>query len=372
MKKTIAKPVNWQDFEFLCKILWGEIWEISDKIKKNGRLGQPQAGIDIYGVPKGKTNYYGIQCKGKDDYADAKITKKEINVEIEKAKKFSPQIECLVFATTANKDASIEQYVRELDIESRKNGGFEILIYCWEDIADLIEVNRTTFNYYILQNQFKTNSDIEVLFSNESATCTINPTFKKIITTYMLKHKAVSKINKEPFLAFKPMETFSFPFSKKKVNYSWATFSIAFKNTGNSVIEDYKLYITPEEGNISDISGYLGNVIAKLDHYKFSSIHVFEEEKYAVYAPKDNKPLIQKDGRSFELHILAALGCAEVKIKYELLARDFDKAGELILKIEPKFEIEEKIVWVDEPSQVKSDEITIEYNVREEPDSLLA
>ena len=73
MKKSLRKPINWQDFESLCKMLWGEIWEISDKIKKNGRLGQAQAGVDVYGVPKNKIRYSGIQCKGKDDYAEAKL-----------------------------------------------------------------------------------------------------------------------------------------------------------------------------------------------------------------------------------------------------------------------------------------------------------
>ena len=46
------------------------------KIKKNGRNGQPQAGVDVYGISKGEMNYWGIQCKGKDDYVNAKLTKK--------------------------------------------------------------------------------------------------------------------------------------------------------------------------------------------------------------------------------------------------------------------------------------------------------
>jgi len=67
MKKSIRKPENWQDFENLCKKLWGEIWDCAE-IKKNGRSGQNQQGVDVYGIPKFDTEYYGIQCKGKDDY----------------------------------------------------------------------------------------------------------------------------------------------------------------------------------------------------------------------------------------------------------------------------------------------------------------
>ena len=70
----IRKPENWQDFEKLCKKLWGEIWNCPDTIKRNGRLGQSQKGVDIYGIPKGESQYSGIQCKGKDDYIISTLT----------------------------------------------------------------------------------------------------------------------------------------------------------------------------------------------------------------------------------------------------------------------------------------------------------
>jgi hypothetical protein len=51
----IRKPENWQDFEKLCKKLWGEIWDCSDTIQRNGRSGQNQNGVDIFGLPKNET-----------------------------------------------------------------------------------------------------------------------------------------------------------------------------------------------------------------------------------------------------------------------------------------------------------------------------
>ena len=51
-KLQLRKPENWQDFERLCKALWGEIWECSDTIKRNGRQGQVQKGVDVYGIKK--------------------------------------------------------------------------------------------------------------------------------------------------------------------------------------------------------------------------------------------------------------------------------------------------------------------------------
>ena len=47
MKKAIRPPENWQDFETLCKKLFGEMWGCPNTIKKNGRSGQTQCGVDI-------------------------------------------------------------------------------------------------------------------------------------------------------------------------------------------------------------------------------------------------------------------------------------------------------------------------------------
>ena len=81
----IQPPANWQDFETLCKKLWGEIWGCTDTIKKNGRSGQNQCGVDVYGAPNNGLEYYGIQCKGKDNYTHSQLTIKEIDEEIEKS-----------------------------------------------------------------------------------------------------------------------------------------------------------------------------------------------------------------------------------------------------------------------------------------------
>ncbi len=54
--QSLPKPQNWQDFETLCKKLWGEIWDCPE-IKKNGRQGQSQNGVDVYGMPKNDNGY---------------------------------------------------------------------------------------------------------------------------------------------------------------------------------------------------------------------------------------------------------------------------------------------------------------------------
>ena len=65
----LKKPSNWQDFEKLCKLLWGEIWSCEDSIKRHGRQGQNQHGVDVFSYVEKYGGYCGIQCKGKDDFA---------------------------------------------------------------------------------------------------------------------------------------------------------------------------------------------------------------------------------------------------------------------------------------------------------------
>ncbi len=53
-------PAHWQDFEDLCLKLWRP--RLIDA-KKNGRAGQPQAGVDIFGRDPKTDGWVGIQCK---------------------------------------------------------------------------------------------------------------------------------------------------------------------------------------------------------------------------------------------------------------------------------------------------------------------
>ena len=104
ISQTLRKPANWQDFESLCLLLWREEWR-SEDIKKNGRNGQAQNGVDICGHRDGENEYSGIQCKCKP--GNKALTTDEIDVEIENAKAFRPELKRLVFATTADKEAAI-------------------------------------------------------------------------------------------------------------------------------------------------------------------------------------------------------------------------------------------------------------------------
>ena len=51
----------------------------------HGRVGQPQAGVDIYGHDRVEGVFVGVQCKGKDQGYDNPLTAAELRDEVKKA-----------------------------------------------------------------------------------------------------------------------------------------------------------------------------------------------------------------------------------------------------------------------------------------------
>ena len=357
MKKTIQKPENWQDFESLCKKLWGEIWSIPMKIKKNGRNGQPQAGVDIYGVPKGETSYWGIQCKGKDEYISARLTTKEIDLEIEKARTFKPQLDVFIFSTTMNKDSSIEEYIRLKDLKSRQIGGFEILLFCWEDIADLIDENRDTYNFYVANNQHKTKFDFELYLNDFKTEFTIRPKCIRKIRKYSLKgNESEEQILGLPVSLINPSWKILMP-TLNKINESICKFEIIMKNTGGTVIEDWKVRLRVS-GEYKEIMDLLGTgPMGMIDLAALKSKRTYITDNTISYTPNDNNPLIQKDNRYFNAYIIPLCKEYTIPIEWELLARDFDKTGVIYLKVEPDYEDQYIYEYVESIEKMEEDEI---------------
>jgi len=368
MKKTLGKPENWQDFESLSKKLWGEIWGIPHKIKKNGRLGQVQAGIDIYGIPKGLKKYWGIQCKGKDDYSKAKLTKKEINIEIDKAKKFKPELGVYIIASTSNKDAKIEEYIRLKDIENQNNGSFEILLFCWEDIVDLIEENQDILYWYLNGISQKGKFDFKISFNNFLDTLVINPTFEKRIIRHQLKsintnnrislgiYKSI--LEKREVYGLNHLPSF---FGSNKINKSWCEFDLIMENIGTSALDDWRFEIKFIKGvkSIDDSNPYFPNVSIPT--------YVDDENKTIRYRPRDNSPLIQKDNISFEIPLMVEFNAKKVIAEWEFLARDYSKKETIEFVIEPKYIETLEIIEVESENELIEDQFYIlEYIIDKE------
>ena len=261
-KLQLRKPENWQDFESLCKKLWGEIWECPSTIKKHGRTGQNQHGVDIYAMPKGEVNYFGIQCKGKDDYSNSQLTFTEIDNEISKALTFTPALKSFFFATTANKDAKIEEYIRQKNIESINNGCFLIDIFSWEDIVDLIESNKNTYNWYLhdlpFSDSYKVSIDIKS--KNKENPYTLFPQFIRKIKKYQIKvpkvpHSIWGNLDMDLLNDYQSMDI-GLPFSRTTYNYQWCTIRLYISNLGTFPLEDYKIDVSFKEGSIIGIDDH--------------------------------------------------------------------------------------------------------------------
>lgn len=346
MKKQLRKPENWQDFEELCKILWGEIWNCSE-IKKNGRPGQVQNGVDIYGKPSWeKAEYYGIQCKGKDDYSNATLTENEILKEIENAKKFKPELKKLYFVTTANKDAKIEEFVRLKDIENQKNGLFEIFLFCWEDIVHLIDQNRKTFNWFVRKIDFNSLYNCEVVFNNHEKDISFNPILVKTHVKYEVKQKEFISRKLPPIIddpdenrknrlekVFDPQPK-RFYINGETINKSSCEFYLILKNIGGEVIENYKLYFELE-GEIEK-SDTTNKQIKFLDTNKYTfSTRQYTDTNRFVFEPKEIV-LVQNDSISTDKICFRPTEKQQlIFLNWNFVARDFNIKGKLTININP-------------------------------------
>jgi hypothetical protein len=136
--KQIAPPKSWTEFEDLCHAIFRSEWN-DPLAQKNGRNGQPQHGVDVFGSPNAVRDVsHGVQCKGKDRAYGRKATIQELTQEITKADSFTPPLEHWVFATSASKDEKLQQAARELSVARKARGLFTVTVLGWEDIQSLL------------------------------------------------------------------------------------------------------------------------------------------------------------------------------------------------------------------------------------------
>jgi len=140
----LSPPKYWQEFQTLCRDLWSEIWDDSNT-QENGRQGQPQAGVDVFGHLKQISGWGGVQCKQKDNLADANLSVGELKTEVDKAKNFRPPLKEFIVATTGPRDAKIQEEARRITALHLERGFFTVHVWSWEDI----EVELTNYPHLL-------------------------------------------------------------------------------------------------------------------------------------------------------------------------------------------------------------------------------
>jgi len=120
----LPRPKSWDEFEDITADLLKVVWS-DPYMTRNGRAGQRQHGVDIYGTPKDMGGTVaGAQCKRSDE-----IDIKTIEREVDEATGFVPPLGFYLIATTALRDAIVQEQVRV------HAWPFRVHVWFWEDIS---------------------------------------------------------------------------------------------------------------------------------------------------------------------------------------------------------------------------------------------
>jgi hypothetical protein len=159
--EQLRPPATWEAFEEICADLFSLLWN-DPNLVRYGRQGQAQNGVDIYGNDNGDDA--GVQCKAKREWPPAKLTKADIDAEVEKAKAFTPKLKTYVIVTTADNDVHLTDHANAISAKHAKQGLFRVVVYGWSDLArrlwsypDLLSKH---FGIYVLR---KLREDISAL-----------------------------------------------------------------------------------------------------------------------------------------------------------------------------------------------------------------
>jgi hypothetical protein len=76
------QPKDWQALERNARVLFKCALK-DPNVQMNGRIGQPQNGVDVYGNRGGLGGpMVGVQCKGKDGEYGGAVTEAELEAEV--------------------------------------------------------------------------------------------------------------------------------------------------------------------------------------------------------------------------------------------------------------------------------------------------
>ncbi len=177
---SFPPPKDWQAFERLARLLFEQ--SLSDPgVQTNGRSGQRQHGVDVYGRRGGGDGpFVGVQCKGKDSDYHGTVSERELSEEVEKTKRFKPELREFILTTTAPNDAKLQEAARLLEQKVRQEGrNLSISVWSWERVHQEIirypEVMRvfhpdaTPFSQEILDEQRATKSLVETRADSHDA-----------------------------------------------------------------------------------------------------------------------------------------------------------------------------------------------------------
>lgn len=114
-------------------------------VQRNGRQGQPQAGVDVFGSNQAQVNgapgngaggFWGVPCKQKS--LGQKVSQSGFDAELAKAELFQPTLAHWILATTCDNDVHLQEHVRQVSAARQQQGLFPVSICSWDGICSLL------------------------------------------------------------------------------------------------------------------------------------------------------------------------------------------------------------------------------------------
>ncbi|MCA8494011.1 SAVED domain-containing protein [Burkholderia arboris] len=133
----LPPPADWQAFERFTRDLFAAHWNCPTA-EMNGRAGQAQAGVDVYGINFSTGKLEAVQCKGKDGRFGHSVTKDELRGEVDKALTFKPQPSHYYLVTSGAADVAVQEEARLISSAHASQGKFPVQVFGWEQLLALL------------------------------------------------------------------------------------------------------------------------------------------------------------------------------------------------------------------------------------------
>lgn len=134
----LPAPADWQAFERFTRDLFSAYWD-DPRAQANGRSGQVQAGVDVFGTNAKTKQLEGVQCKGKDARYGHSVSVDELQNEVKKAMTFTPSLSHYHLVTSGVADVKVQEEARRINDAHIKVGKFGVDVYSWEQLLAILQ-----------------------------------------------------------------------------------------------------------------------------------------------------------------------------------------------------------------------------------------
>ncbi|MBI3201451.1 MAG: hypothetical protein HYZ29_07905 [Myxococcales bacterium] len=136
----LPKPKSPDEFEDIAtavlRILWG-----SDEVRRHGRNGQRQYGVDVLGEYQKDGTRHGAavaQCSSSDALDWSKVERDIADMD----EGFEPRPVLFAFVSAADRSAPLQQQFAKLNEERLRKGKCGVVVLFWEDVGDVVLADR--------------------------------------------------------------------------------------------------------------------------------------------------------------------------------------------------------------------------------------